>query len=515
MPKTKPNFIFIMTDQHRADLRASRGCPLDTMPFLDSFAKGSADFERAYTPNPICLAARVSFLTGRTPETHKVRTNHNARDAVYYKDMLDILSENGYQTALCGKNHTHRKNSDFDFAKTNGHLGSEGEINSTPAEKEFAEFLKATHHMEVDHPSPGGVEVQFPYRNVRDALEFIDRRDREKPFFLWVSMAEPHNPSQVPKPYFDMFPPEALPKVTGKEALEGKSERFLWLRSIWERIMGKDIDKRMARTRSNYFGMLRLIDDQIKRLIDGVEQRGLTGETHIVFLSDHGDLVGEYGILRKGADLAEPLINIPFIWRGPEVVSGRRAECVNLIDVLPTICDIIGVPIPDGVQGKSILPLLHGEEVNKKEFESAFSESGYGGLFWDERDALAPDIEGACDKDYTHFDCLDTWTQCGMLRAVRKGDYKVIMDSRGNGWLYNVSADPLELHDLWNGPAFESVKCDMLAELSKQMMLHTDPLPYPHHRYRVKRHPKNYTESGYISPDPGVSQLKDYKGHNT
>ena len=119
----KPNFILIMTDQQRADLRASRGFALDTMPFLDALSSKGCDFTNSYTPNPICMAARVSLFTGRTPETHKVRSNHNFIDATYTKDLLDVLKEKGYKTALCGKNHSHRRASDFYFAKVNGHLG--------------------------------------------------------------------------------------------------------------------------------------------------------------------------------------------------------------------------------------------------------------------------------------------------------------------------------------------------------------------------------------------------------
>ena len=510
----KPNFILLMTDQQRADLRRSRGFELDTMPFLDEWAKGGVDFERAYTPNPICLAARVSMFTGRTPETHRARTNHNAMDATYTEDLLDVLKSNGYVTALCGKNHTHHKPADFDFARTNGHLGFESEFNRTPEEEEFAQFMRSTDHMEVHHPSPYGIEVQFPYRNVRDALEFIDGLEGEQPFFLWLSMAEPHNPSQVPEPYFDMFPPDSLPPITGPEALAGKSERFGWLRSIWEEIMKDDIDRRIARTRSNYYGMLRLIDDQFRRLVDGVNERGLTGNTYIIYLADHGDLVGEYGLLRKGADLAEPLVNIPMIWRGPGISPRVSLECVNLIDILPTVCDIIGCAVPDGVQGKSIKPLLENRDIPEGEFDAAYSESGYGGMFWDGEDLLTPEAEGASNAARTRFDCLNTWTQCGEVRMARQGDYKVIVDSRGDGYLYDLAHDRLELNNLWNDRNYTEIKCSMLNLLVKQMLLHTDVLPYPHHRYRVKKHPLGYTEQKFISRDNGVEALRSYHGHN-
>lgn len=494
-----------MTDQQRADLRKKRGYALDTMPFLDTFSENAVDFECAYTPNPICMAARVSLFTGRVPEAHRVRSNHNRKDVLYVKDILDVLRENGYETALCGKNHSHRNPADFDFARTNGHLGGEGEENATEAEIEFSEFLRSTNHMEVHEPAPFDATVQFPHRNVRDSLEFIDTRDKEKPFFLWLSMAEPHNPSQVPEPYFDMFPPSELPPCLDKSSLEGKSDRYRVLRSHWEKILKDDIDNRIARTRSNYHGMLRLIDDELERLYVGLSERGLIDNTHIVFMSDHGDFVGEYGLLRKGADLSELLVNVSLIWQGPGIKPCTdRENMVSLIDVFPTVCDIIGADIPHGVQGKSMLPLLRGESGAEGEFDTAYSESGYGGLRWTDEDDLPLYTEGASDREYTRYDCLNTYTQCGRVRMVRKGRYKLVIDERGDCYLYDLENDKLEVNNLSDAEQYSAVKTELLAELAKKMMQYIDTLPYPHHRYRVKRHPKGYTERPFVSSDPGV-----------
>ena len=87
----RPNIVIVMTDQQRADLRRSCGYELDTMPFLDRWAEGGVDFARAYTPNPTCMPARVSMFTGRYSQSHRVRTNHNAEDALYTEDLLDVL----------------------------------------------------------------------------------------------------------------------------------------------------------------------------------------------------------------------------------------------------------------------------------------------------------------------------------------------------------------------------------------------------------------------------------------
>ena len=491
----------MMTDQQRADLRRSRGFPLDTMPFLDAWSSGGADFDCAYTPNPTCLPARVSMFTGRYPQSHRARTNHNGEDALYTSDLLDLFKSSGYATALCGKNHSHRHPGDFDYAQTSGHLGREGNWTpSTDAEKEFVSFMDNTRHMEMHVPSPGGVEVQHPYRNVSAALDFLDKKPADKPFFLWLSFAEPHNPYQVPAPYFDMFPPDKLPPInTGPKDLENKGHKFSWIRGVWEKVLGPQIDKRILRARSNYYGMLRLIDDQFKRMIEGLQSRNLLDNTVVLYLSDHGDFVGEYGLIRKGPELPEVLTRIPFIWKGPGVKAQGRIKnaCVNIVDILPTICDMLGAEIPFGVQGKSILPILGGEKYPQKEYETAYSESGYGGLYWDEQDSLDLVEEGACKK-YNDggppltFDCLDSWTQCGQVRMVRRGRYKIQVDMLGNGYLYDLETDPMEVKNLFNDLSFVTVKAEMLTELNAAIMRAMDPIPAPRRRYHYKAHPKGW-----------------------
>ncbi len=504
----KPNIIIVMADQQRADLRKACGYPLDTMPFLDQWAQGGVDFAHAYTPNPICMPARVSLFTGRFASCHQVRTNHNAADALYTRDLLDVLREQGYRTALCGKNHSHHRNEDFDFHETCGHLGYEGEENSTPEEVAFADFLCATQHMEAHEPAPHGVEVQHPYRNVSSALKFIDSPRGDAPFFCWLSFAEPHNPYQVPAPYFDLFPPASLPPMATSVAdLAAKGERFTWIRGIWDQVLTGDIAARIDRVRSNYLGMLRLIDDQFKRLIEGLQQRGIAENTIVVYLADHGDFVGEYGLIRKGPDLPDVLTRIPMVWQGPGVkaLGKQQSARVNLVDILPTLCDMLGTVIPLGSQGRSMKPLLAGEDV-PGEFDATLSESGYSGLYWHDEDALTITQEGA-SKSMVTFDCLNTWTQCGQVRMAVQGDYKIQVDMMGSGYLYNLRDDPLEVRNLWNHPAFAATQCEMMTVLMAQTLRACDPLPVPHHRYRLKQHPKGYWTQPYrVEQDPGVCE---------
>lgn len=518
MNSRKPNIIIVMTDQQRADLRKSRGFSLDTMPFLDEWSSGGVDFSRAYTSNPICVPARVSLFTGRYAESHHVRTNHNASDAYFTEDLLDVLKKQGYRTALCGKNHSHRQPEDFDFCEENGHLGHETEINRTREEEIFADYLAKTKHMETHEPSPGGVEVQFPYRNVSSALRFIDST-QDQPFFAWVSFAEPHNPFQVPLPYYDMFPPESLPEIeTSDVDLETKGHHYSFLADTWKNVLGPDYKKRILRTRSNYYGMLRLIDDQFKRLVNGLEERGLADQTIVVYLSDHGDFAGEYGLIRKGAGLSEMLVHIPMIWRGPGISAEgiEQNHFVSIVDVMPTMCRMLGLDIPFGCQGRNLTPLLNHATLSEmtdarknmidQEFNCVYAESGYGGLYWYKEDHLSLKAEGALNGPAT-FDCLNSWTQSGKVRMLRKGSFRIQVDMMGKGYLYDHSQDPYEIDNLWHLNDYLKIKCDLLSELMAASLRAMDPMPAPHARYRIKRHVDNYWQTDFISEDPGVENM--------
>ena len=507
----KPNIVIVMTDQQRADLRKSCGCKLDTMPFLDEWAKGGVDFEKAYTPNPICLAARASMFTGRYSQSHGIRSNQNEEDIKYTKDLLDVFKDNGYVTALCGKNHTYHRKCDFDFWEETGHLNSDIPGEKTIEQKEFYKFLEDTKFVDSQKPSPHDVKVQNPYANVNSAFKFIDEYTNNKPFFCWVSFAEPHNPYQVPYPYYDMFPPKDLPEcISASDAKKfDKGERYERMRKVWEQVYSPNVEEHILRSRSNYFGMLRLIDDQFKRLIEGLRDRNLEDNTIVIYLSDHGDFVGEYGLVRKGADLSNLLINIPMIWRGPKIKSiGKKDDCyVSLVDILPTICDILEVDIPLGTQGKSILPLLQNNHDYDVEFDCAYIESGFSGMYWDDEDNLSYQAEGAT-KNMTEFDCLNTWTQCGQMRSLVKDNYRIQIDMMGNAYLYSLKDDPKELINLWNDDKYQNVKIDMMENLITMGLKNCDVLPFPRNRYRTKIHPKGYWYQKYHCNDPGVRQTK-------
>ena len=487
----KPNIVIIMTDQQRADLSAREGYSLDTTPFLDSLAGMGTDFNRAYTCMPVCAPARVSMFTGRYPSATRVRTNHNIEDAAYSIDLIDVLKKSGYKIGMSGKNHSHLTGNRMDFTANFDHNGGSGK-DRTEQEKAFDTFLSGLNHNTYIDPTPFPVECQGPYRAVSKSQEWINSI-AGSPFFLWLTFAEPHNPYQVPDPYYSMFPPETIPLCRADESvLEEKGFRWQWLRKIWSRAV-PDYTAQRDRARANYHGMLRLIDDQVKRFVSFLDKKGLCKNTIIIFLSDHGDFVGEYGLIRKGPDLPECLTRIPLFFTGPGIIAGEKAHDahINICDIMPTLCDALGVAIPDGVQGRSLWPLLTGQEYPKEEFSSAYAEQGFGGLNYNEEDDLDPVKEGAL-KPGGGFDCLNSWTQSGTMRMVRKGKWKLVYNMEGKGELYNLKKDPAELDNLFNKPDLLKIQKSLMEDLLTWILRVQDPLPLPRRRYVMKKDPRNY-----------------------
>ena len=488
----QPNIVIVMTDQQRADLCAREGYPLDTTPTLDALARQGTWFRRAYTSAPVCAPARVSMLTGRYPSATRVRSNHNVEDATYEMDLVDVLRGEGYATAMVGKNHSHLTPERVDHWFSLGHAAGYGQPGRTAEEEGFDQYLHDLHHRAAMAPAPFPLACQGPYRAVSDAQQWIESL-RGQPFFLWLTFAEPHNPYQVPEPYFSMFPVEELPPVRADEtALEDKSWKYRFTRDLGH-IGFPDYDAQRPRARANYMGMLRLIDDQVARFVAFLDVRGLRKDTIIVFCSDHGDFVGEYGLVRKGPEVPECLMRIPMSWTGPGIVADAlpHAAHVSLIDVMPTLCEATGVPLPDGVQGRSLWTLLTGGTYPAHEFDSIYAEQGFGGLHYTAEDHLV-DLAADGLNPSVSFDCLNSRSQSGTMRMIRKGDWKLAFDMQGDGQLYNLAEDPAELDNRYGRSEWASIQQELLADLLAWTLRAQDPLPLPRRRYVMKTDPRNY-----------------------
>lgn len=310
---------------------------------------------------------------------------------------------------------------------------------------------------------------------------------------MWLSFAEPHNPYQVSEPYYSMFPPEKLPPVrTGLKDLRVKGPEYELLHEMMS-LGHAGYYEHLGRLRSNYLGMIRLIDDQIARFVEQLRKDGTYENTVFVVMADHGDFAGEYGLMKKGVGLSDIVARVPFVWfGGPVPAQGLSRAHVSLVDVFPTFCEMAGGEIPEGVQGRSLVEVVRGGDYPEKEFRSVMSEDGYGGQYYTREDGTDYAKEGATRKKPGFFDELNTWTQSGASRCVRMGDWKLEFDMLGNGGMYNVKKDPSEMKNLYGSRKYAAKQQELLAELLKWDIATDDPLPLPRQRYRFKRNPHNY-----------------------
>jgi arylsulfatase A-like enzyme len=227
--------------------------------------------------------------------------------------------------------------------------------------------------------------------------------------------------------------------------------------------------------------MLRLIDDQIKRLVGCLDANGVRENTIIVYLSDHGDYFCDYGLIHKGAGMPEDLIRIPMVWAGAGIPGGSAPDAfVSTADVMPTLCEALGVAIPRGAQGRSLWPMLTNREYPKEEFRSIYSEVGFGGMYYEASDHVPYSIAEFRSKapdSKLGFDELDKVTQSGNLKMVRKGEWKLYFDMMGNGELYHLPSDPFELQNRFGDASAASERNDLMAELLEWTIRTEDDLP--------------------------------------
>ena len=495
-----PNVILIMTDQQRADLRAGEGFPMDTMPVLDQLGREGVSFGKAYTSTPICAPARCSLFDGRFPSSHGIRMNYDASRILHEKDLVEVFRDLGYRRMVVGKNHSHLGPTDFDACRRYGHASGEPRTGLEQQDRQFDLWMTHLVHWVSQEPTPFPVECQYPVRIVDDSIALLSESAARKPFFLWMTFPEPHNPYQVPDPYFSLFQPDGMaPRTAGPEAIGHKNDQWRFMRELTEHYH-PDCDDLWRRYRSNYCGMLRLIDDQLGRFFQFLDSAKLRENTLIVYLTDHGDFVGEYGLFRKGVGLPECLIRIPFIWNGLGIDPRLRLENahVSIVDVFPTLCEVLGVDIPDGVQGRSLWPILNGAEIPVEEFGSIYVEHGLGVRA--ARREEVPFDEETCyieaEGQRRSFHELNNYTTSGTRKMVRQGKWKLISDLDYGEELYDLETDPAETNNRANHPECRDIREQLTMQLLRWTMRTQDTLPLSSDYGKTWRHSANKVRRG-------------------
>lgn len=497
MPPTSPNFLIICTDQMRADHMRCAGNPIIQTPHLDRLAASGVNMSRAYVNCPLCMPSRSTLFTGLTPRGHRVRTNGIPLDPTI-PTMPGILASAGYQTASIGKIHLSNFSLNSEMLTQNSSLMQFPEVISfwrdgliaqipTPyfglqhveitlshgskVHGDYALWLQNNHPKEWQRlqslpitPSLLGAEgcgthpLDERFHTtafVADrTIEYLRNHNSTQPFYLMCSFPDPHHPYHVPQPWDRKYSPEeVVPPVAREGELNDLAPFF---RQIYDGdlpLSGRGKATKMSDLHrreilAHTYGMVSLIDQHIGRVLDTLEKCKLAENTVVLFISDHGDLMGDHGLLNKGPFHFEGLLRIPMIWHWPQCFPTQKTPALaSLLDVAPTILDLAGIPIPEcsahieapmqlpAWPGKSLLPVLSGKEESVQ--NSVVIEN---------------------DEDYLGL----------RLRTLVTPTHKVTTYTghRGPepyGELFDLANDPNELHNLWSGSG--ELKNELISQL--------------------------------------------------
>ncbi|MCJ8007017.1 arylsulfatase [Lederbergia wuyishanensis] len=397
----KPNILMIMVDQMRFDCMSSAGHPIVETPNIDQLVRDGVRFTNAYSATPTCIPARAAVLTGMSQKSHG-RVGYQDRIPWNYPHMLpDEMSKAGYHTQCVGKMHVYPSRNLCGFHNIVLHDGylHHNRFKNTPYQDSFEQtddYLPWLRERLGGHRDltdigldcnasamsrPWHLPEEFHPTNwvVTQSIDFLRRRDPRKPFFLKMSFVRPHPPFDPPKDYFDYYMGlEMDERVIGNWVNQEDNGDGL-LPTSRSGIVPK---QRLKRARAAYYALIAHIDDQIGRFIQTLIEYQLYHNTVILFVSDHGELLGDHHFLAKSLAY-EGSAKVPFVLADPGNQLGIKKgttcdKVVELRDIMPTLLEAAGTEIPETVEGKSVIPLAKGLECNWRDY--IHGEHTYGEL---------------------------------------------------------------------------------------------------------------------------------------
>jgi arylsulfatase len=467
---SRPNILWYCTDQQRYDTIHCLGNPLIRTPNLDRLVAQGVAFTSAYTQCPICTPSRATFLTGRYPASHHVHRNGNDSFPSHETLVTRILADAGYDCGLAGKLHLSRAYGRVEKRVDDGYRvfhWSHHPMPDWPHGHAYAHWLRDEKNVDPDalwSPLRGrvyGAGVPEEYHQTtwctEMAIRFITEK-RDGPWLMSINPFDPHPPFDPPAEYLAGYDPEQLsyplfrendvPRQKKLEAIQQQTRVAInpYL-SPEEATSALDpsvdtasvppahYDARMVK--ACYYAMIELIDHQFGRIVEVLEQTGQLENTLIIFSSDHGELLGDHGLIYKGCRFFEALVHVPLVisFKGRFRQGLRSQALVELVDLAPTLLEVAGLPIPDSMQGRSLLPMLTG--------------------------AASPTYH----KDHVVCEYHDAIDLPGGTHATMyfDGRYKSILyHGEEVGELYDLEADPGEFNDLWDDADYASLKASLL-----------------------------------------------------
>ncbi|MCL5270713.1 MAG: sulfatase-like hydrolase/transferase [bacterium] len=492
----RPNILFITSDQQHWNTLGVHNPEIST-PNLDRLVRQGTYFTRAYCPNPTCTPTRASIITGMYPSQHGAWTLGTKLSEAVHTVGEDFMAA-GYRTALVGKAHfqplraTEEFNSleaypilqDLDFwrtfdepfygfehvelARNHTHEAHVGQHYALWMEgkglmnwRDFFVPPTGTLDPRLRHRWPIPEEYHYDAWIAERAGALLEGYQRSgENFFLWASFFDPHPAYLAPEPWDTMYDPEALtlPEVAPGEhdrnpphhrMTQQRGSDFSVYRESGEGMHGMHChlhDRgQLRRDMATYYGMVSLMDKYIGRILDKLDALGLAGDTIVVFTTDHGHLIGHHGLIAKGPFLYEDMIKVPFAVRWPgHVAAGAESPALqSLVDLAPTFLNLTSLPAPRTMTG-----------VDQ-------------GAVW----------KGAAPVARDHILCEHHHEPTTIHLKTRVDErWKItVYFNQSYGELFDLQEDPGEINNLWDDPAWQETKQELLlkflwAELGKEPM---------------------------------------------
>ncbi len=415
----KPNVVFVLTDQWRAQDLGFAGNDQVITPHLDNLAKDAVVFPNAVSNIPVCTPARASLMTGKYPLSH----------GLFYNDkplrseeicIAEVYKENGYQTGYIGKWHIN--------GHPKGMHNSKGRNISIPADRrqgfDYWKVHECTHNYNksVYYDENNVKHVWDGYDAIaqtKDAIQYMQAH-KDNPFVLFVSYGPPHAPYQsAPKKYKDMYKDMDI-----KLRPNVPKERY-------------GVAKDQIR---GYYSHISALDDCVAELQKEIKNLGIEENTIFVFTSDHGDMLHSHAQVKKQKPWEES-INIPFVLKYPAKLQAgtQMTKMFSIPDIMPTLLGMCNLPIPETVEGVDYSGQLLGKE--ELDVEAALITCPIPFHQWKY-------IDGA--RDY---------------RGVRTECYTYVRDHDGPWLLYDNVNDPYQMNNVVNQPEFTEIQADLESQL--------------------------------------------------
>ena len=385
-PTEVKNILFIMSDDLKASVLSFYGGSICRTPNLDKLAASGLVFDRAYCQGLTCAPSRPSIMRSIYPKSKASAPT-----------IGEHLQQHGFHTARVGKIfHMPVPHAQLDGSNGKDVAECWTERYNTRSAETFTPGLYRLLNLGIVTRELKGRDAKGPNRmwatvesdteNGSDQADYLvatkavhllqERKKAGKPFFMGVGFVRPHFPMVQPKKYFDMYPEEKMkipPLIPGDLddiPLAGRGADGKGL---------NEMEQNRRRMWQAYYGSVSFMDEQLGRVLDELERLDLLNSTAIIFTSDHGYHLGEHGFWQK-ANLHEEVVRVPLIISAPGIKSGRTSSLVELVDLYPTWTNLLELPSPKGLHGKSLLPILRNPQSKIRETALSIHNRAGGGL---------------------------------------------------------------------------------------------------------------------------------------